>query len=381
MSVNPEEHNSLGLYIHIPFCSSICNYCNFNRGLFEDELKDRYLTSLREEISRTGDGSMVDSIFFGGGTPSLLDPIELDRVVATCREVYKVSADVEVTMEMNPESCGLSYVTEVLDAGVTRCSIGVQSLNDQELKRLGRMHTAEQACRAFQEARDAGCLNISVDLMLWLPSQSLHDCAESIDTLTKLEPEHASLYLLEIYPNAPLRDEMARSGWSVVPDADAASMYLEALRCMDEAGYTQYEISNVSLPGKQSRHNLKYWQTGNWVGFGCGAHSHRAGVRWKNISEIVAYIRALDRNETVVQGKRELSKEEQLGDEMFMGLRLVEGLDLQTIESKYDIDVRAMYGDRLRPYQEAGLLIETASHWRLSRSGMLLSNEVMKTFV
>ena len=150
---------------------------------------------------------------------------------------------------------------------------------------------------------------------------------------------------------------------------------------MDEAGYTQYEISNVSLPGKQSRHNLKYWQTGNWVGFGCGAHSHRAGVRWKNITEIAAYIQALESNETVVSAKRELSKEEQLGDEMFMGLRLVEGLDLQTIESKYDVDVRAMYGDRLRPYKEAGLLIETASHWRLSRSGMLLSNEVMKTFL
>ena len=125
MSVNPEEHNSLGLYLLIPFCSSICNYCNFNRGLFEDELKDRYLTSLREEISRTGDGSMVDSIFFGGGTPSLLDPSELDRVVATCREVYKVRGDVEVTMEMTPESCCLSYVTGVLDAGVTRCSIAV----------------------------------------------------------------------------------------------------------------------------------------------------------------------------------------------------------------------------------------------------------------
>ena len=381
MPVNPEEHNSLGLYIHIPFCSSICNYCNFNRGLFDSELKDRYLNTLVEEIRLSGDGATVDSIFFGGGTPSLLDPIEIDRVVAMCQSVYQVSDDAEVTMEMNPESCCLGYVTGVLDAGVTRCSIGVQSLNDQELERLGRTHTAERACRAFQDVRDAGCLNISVDLMLWLPSQSLRDCASSIDTMIELEPEHASLYLLEIYPNAPLRDEMARSGWSLVPDADAASMYLDALRCTDEAGYTQYEISNVALPGKESRHNLKYWQTGNWVGFGCGAHSHRAGVRWKNISEIVSYIRALEKNETVVQGKRKLSKEEQLGDEMFMGLRLVEGVDLQTIESKYDIDIRAMYGDQLRPYQEAGLLVETASHWRLSRSGMLLSNEVMKTFV
>ena len=271
----------------MPFCAAICSYCNFNRGLLDEELKQRYVIALVREIERGGDGSRVDSIFFGGGTPSLLAVEEVTQVLDACRGSFEVVPDVEVTLEMNPESCGRSYVSALLGAGVNRISLGVQSFDDEELVRLGRAHTAAQARAAFAAVRDAGCDNVSLDLMLWLPGQSRAACAASVEALLSLEPDHASLYMLELYPNAPLQEEAARRGWSQAPDEDAAAMYLDALFRTDAAGYRQYEISNVARPGRFSRHNLKYWRDGEWLGFGCGAHSTRAGFRWKNVSDTV----------------------------------------------------------------------------------------------
>ena len=169
-------------------------------------------------------------------------------------------------------------------AGVTRISLGVQSFLDADLDRLGRRHSAARAKEAVRQAKTGQC-DVSVDLMLWLPIQTRGDCATSVEALLELEPDHASLYMLELYPNAPLREEMAREGWSLAPDEDAAAMYLDTLAQLDEGGYQQYEISNVAREGKRCRHNLKYWTDGAWLGFGCGAHSTRAGHRWSNVTE------------------------------------------------------------------------------------------------
>ena len=215
---------ALGVYIHIPFCSVICNYCNFNRGLFDGALKQRYVAALVAEIDRAGDGAQVDSIFFGGGTPSLLDPSEVEEVLGACRSAFAVAEGVEITLEMNPESCTQTHVRALLDSGVTRVSLGVQSFHDHELVRLGRVHTSDQARAAIAAIREAGCINLSVDLMLWLPGQSRAECLASVDEMVALSPDHASLYMLELYPNAPLREEMARGGWSLAPDEDAAAM-------------------------------------------------------------------------------------------------------------------------------------------------------------
>ena len=219
----------LGLYVHVPFCSAICGYCNFNRGLLDEDLKRRYVAAVTREIERSGDGSRVDSIFFGGGTPSLLAVEEVARILDACRAAFDVASGAETTLEMNPESCGRPYVSALLDAGVNRISLGVQSFDDAELVRLGRAHTAAEACAAFAAVRDAGCDNVSLDLMLWLPAQSRAASAASVDALLEVAPDHASLYMLELYPNAPLREEAARRGWSQAPEADAAAMYLEGL--------------------------------------------------------------------------------------------------------------------------------------------------------
>ena len=372
----------LGLYLHIPFCSHICNYCNFNRGLFDADLKQRYVSALETEIARAADGSPADTIFFGGGTPSLLDPEDVARLVAACQASFAVAADAEVTLETNPETVSVERMRGFRDAGVTRISMGVQSLRDDELRRLGRQHTAERARVALTQVREAGITNTSLDLMLWLPEQRQTDWHESVDGLIALDPDHASLYILELYPNAPLREEMARSHWSLAPDDDAADMYLSALTRLDAAGFEQYEISNVAKSGRQSRHNLKYWQDGAWLGFGCGAHSTRGAQRWRNVASTTEYVSRIHTGASVAADPpRARSAEECLGDALFTGLRLTEGLDFDEIGARYAIDAWDRYGDALRPQEDAGRLIIEGHRVRLTRDGMLVANDVMAVFV
>jgi oxygen-independent coproporphyrinogen-3 oxidase len=202
-----------------------------------------------------------------------------------------------------------------------------------------------------------------------------------VDALIALRPEHASMYLLEIYPNAPLRDAMARGQWSLAPDDAAAEMYLSGFDRMDSAGYIQYEISNVALPGRESRHNLKYWTDGEWLGFGCGAHSTRNGVRWKNVAATQEYISAVTAGGQVTTDRRLLTDAERLEEALFMGLRRTAGLDLQALKTAYDVDVWDDYGVELQPFVDAGLLVYDGRSLRMPRSGMLLAHEVMTVFI
>jgi putative oxygen-independent coproporphyrinogen III oxidase len=371
----------IGLYLHIPFCSSICSYCNFNRGLFEAGLKDRYVAALEREIRDAGRGDGADTIFFGGGTPSLLEPTEIAQLVGACRDTFDVSADAEVTLETNPETSTPARMAGFRAAGVNRISFGVQSFRDPELRRLGRIHSSARAREAVVEARGAGFDNISLDLMMWLPQQTRADWEESVDALTEVDPDHASMYLLELYPNAPLKEEMARAGWSLAPDEDAATMYLWSLERLDRAGFRQYEISNVARPGRESRHNLKYWRDGEWLGFGCGAHSTRNGVRWKNLSSTEEYIRAVGAGLSVAHERRLLTPRERLEEALFTGLRLADGVDIAAVGARYNTDVWATYGENLAPFVGEGLLKREGPRLRLTREGMLVANEVMAVFV
>ena len=371
----------LGLYVHVPFCSAICNYCNFNRGLFDEGLKARYVVALLAEIRRSAERTTgADTIFFGGGTPSLLEPAEIASLIAACRESFALAADAEITMEANPETVTPERLELFRAAGVNRLSYGVQSFRDEELRRLSRLHSASRAREAVAMARAAGFDNLSLDLMMWLPQQAVAEWLESVDGLIALDPDHASLYLLELYPNAPLRDEMARAKWSLAPDDDAAEMYLQAMERLDRAGYTQYEISNVARHNRVSRHNLKYWQDGEWLGFGCGAHSTRAGTRWKNISSTAEYIAAVGHGGPLGVDRRALSADEQLEEALFTGLRLTSGVDLDAIQARYGVDVWGRYGRELQPFVDEGLLIYDR-RLRLTRAGMLLANEIMAVFI
>jgi oxygen-independent coproporphyrinogen III oxidase len=371
----------LGLYLHVPFCSAICNYCNFNRGLYDPALKTRYVEALVQEIRGAADGSSADTIFIGGGTPSLLDPGEIARLVAECARAFDLDRDSEITIEANPESVTEVRLEAYRAAGVNRVSFGAQSFRDEELARLGRLHTAGGARGAYGLARRAGFDNVSLDLMMWLPEQTPAQWLDSVEALVELSPEHASLYMLEIYPNAPLRDAMARGRWSLAPDDDAAEMYLLAMTRLESAGYGQYEISNVSRPGRQSRHNLKYWTDGEWLGFGCGAHSTRGGSRWKNISSTADYISRVGSGQDTRVERRDLSAQERLEETLFTGLRLSRGVDLSATFNRFGVDVWQRHEDELMPFVEEGLLIYDHPMLRLSRPGMLLANEVMAVFI
>jgi len=384
------------LYLHIPFCAAICNYCNFNRSLFDGALKTRYVEALIAEITgagganragRTGFNNRLparesaDTIYFGGGTPSLLEPAEVRRIIDACLAAFDVAAVREVTLEANPETVTEERLAAYREAGVTRVSFGVQSFRDDELKRLSRLHGADRARAAYQEARRAGFDNISLDLMMWLPAQRLDEWLRSIDMAIALAPDHLSLYLLELYPNAPLKDDMARANWSQAPDEDAEAMYMTAMERLDSAGYHQYEISNVARPGRESIHNLKYWKDGDWLGFGCGAHSTRDGVRWKNVSATDEYVQRVARGEPLATDIHRMSPDERLGDALFTGLRLSAGVDADDVGRRYGVDVWERYGPDLDPFLEDGCLRRDGARLSLTRRGMLLANEVMAVFV
>jgi oxygen-independent coproporphyrinogen-3 oxidase len=374
----------IGIYIHVPFCAAICNYCNFNRGLHDDGLRRRYVDALVADIRSWADPSIhADTIFFGGGTPSLLEAAELGRIITACRDSFTVAADAEITIEANPESSTPAALAGFRAAGANRLSFGVQSFKDEELQRLGRLHSAQTARQAVADARAAGFENLSLDLMMWLPGQRTEDWLSSVDALIEQQPDHASLYLLEIYPNAPLKDEMARAGWSVAPDDDAAAMYLEGLARLDRAGFEQYEISNVARPAaRRSRHNLKYWQEGQWLGFGCGAHATFGGERWRTVSSTTDYIDRVAAGQDVRLDRRVLGEVERREEALFMGLRLTDGLDLAALWLRHGIDIWAQYGQDLARYVTAGLLVhEPGRRLALTRNGMLLANDVMAVFI
>ena len=374
----------IGIYLHIPFCAAICNYCNFNRGLHDDSLRRCYVDAIVADIRRhAAPGLAADTIFFGGGTPSLLEPGEVAAILTACRESFAVATDAEVTLEANPESSSAEALEGFRAAGVNRLSFGVQSFHDAELKRLGRLHSSATARAAVTLARAAGFDNLSLDLMMWLPGQRPADWLASVDALIDVGPDHASLYLLEIYPNAPLKEEMARGGWSVAPDDDAAEMYEDGLGRLDRAGYEQYEISNVARPAtRRARHNLKYWQEGEWIGFGCGAHSTYGGERWRTLNSTAEYVQRIAAGADVRLDRRTLGPQERLEEALFMGLRLVDGLDLPLMRERHGVDIWARYGQDLAPFVQAGLLVhEPDRRLALTRAGMLLANEVMSVFI
>jgi oxygen-independent coproporphyrinogen III oxidase len=378
----------LGLYIHVPFCSAICNYCNFNRGLFDAALKDRYVSALIAEITNPAalpkhpPSRRADTIYFGGGTPSLLEPSEVATIIRACQEAFSIADDPEITLEANPETVTRERLEGYLTAGVNRISFGVQSFRDDELKRLSRLHGAERARAALGEARAAGFDNVSLDLMMWLPGQSVDRWLESVDQAIALGPDHLSLYLLELYPNAPLKEEMARSStWSQAPDDEAEVMYGEAMGRLGRHGYEQYELSNVARPGRRARHNLKYWTDGAWLGLGCGAHSTVDGTRWKNVSATEEYVSRMEAGRAPATDIRPLSTTERFGDALFTALRLTDGVDLDEIQRKYGIDPWARFGESLQPFIDEGLLDRQNRRIRLTRRGMLLANEVMAVFV
>lgn len=375
-----------GIYIHVPFCRSRCSYCDFATGTFEAALADLYVGALAREIeSFDVEGTLpeVDTVYFGGGTPSLLTPAQVARVLGAVRTRFDVDARAEVTLEMNPGTVTPERLHALREAGVNRASFGAQTFDDRELKRLGRTHTADDTRQTFAGLRAAGFDNISFDLIAGLPRQALRAWERNLEEALALRPEHLSLYLLEVHEGTPLAEQI-RQGRYRPPDPDlAAEMYRVLVERARAAGYEQYEISNFCLPGRESRHNMKYWTGAPFYGFGCSAHSFDGRrLRWSNERDARAYVKLIEEKGSAVVSREELDERGAGAEALFLGLRLLtRGVDLAAHRARFRLDVRADYAADLARFDEAGLIELDGDVLRLTPAGALLSNEVFSAFV
>lgn len=376
-----------GLYIHIPFCRSRCSYCDFATGIYQGELAERYVRALIKEIAASPHAKhVVDTIYFGGGTPSLLTPSQLERILAALRDRFDVDRNSEITVEMNPGTVTRDQLRAFRDLGVNRASFGAQTFDDTELAKLGRSHTSSDTLKTFNELRAAGFTNVSFDLIAGLPGQTLAGWQRNIEQSLALEPEHLSFYLLEVHSGTPLADHIRR-GLQPKPDDDlAAVMYEWMIQRATEAGYEHYEISNLCRPGFASRHNTKYWVGATYFGFGCSAHSFaRTGEgrakRWSNLRDVLRYVEAIEAGQSPVVEEQELSDADLRAEALFLGMRMMRGVDVRQYNELYGVDLRVEHHDDLDRFREAGLLEFDGDVIRLTRNGALMSNEVFTAFV
>ncbi|MBD0327200.1 MAG: radical SAM family heme chaperone HemW [Pyrinomonadaceae bacterium] len=375
-----------GIYIHIPFCKARCSYCDFATGAYDGPLAERYVRAVAAEIRGfpqfKDEAPEADTVYFGGGTPSLLRPAQVDEVLEAVGERFRITEGAEVTMEMNPGTLSPGILREFRRAGITRASFGAQTFDDRELRQLGRTHTALDVRLTIDFLREAGFTNVSFDLIAGLPGQTLRSWERNLDEALKLRPEHLSFYLLEVHEGTPLADQIRR-GRSPEPDEDlAAEMYRRMLEKAQAEGYEHYEISNLALPGFESRHNTKYWLGHPTYGFGCSAHSFDGGLRrWANERDAVRYTELIEAGNAPVVETFELTEDDAQSEALFLGLRLLRGIRLDEYRARFGVDLRRDRASDLARLTDAGLIELTDDLLRLTPTGALLSNEVFSTFV
>jgi oxygen-independent coproporphyrinogen-3 oxidase len=375
---------TVSLYLHIPFCHTRCYYCDFNTYAGILPLREPYVRALLSEIALAGEqarhagGSVrrARTIFFGGGTPSLLTVGQVRRLLDACRAAFALDEDAEITLEANPGTLTREKLVGLREAGINRLSLGSQSFDAQLLKALGRIHTPEEITGAVSAARAAGFTSINLDFMFGLPGQTMQHWQETLEQALALRPEHLSLYSLIIEEGTPFFD-WTREGRIVPGDEDlCADMYEYADERLQAAGYANYEISNWALPGHQSRHNLTYWRNLPYIGMGAGAHSFFSGKRFSNERDPQRYIDTLKKRQLPVVECETIDKAQEMSETAFLALRTAEGLHLPTFEERFATPFARFVGDRLRPVEEAGLLEQSEGWLRLSKRGRLLGNEV-----
>jgi len=375
---------TVSLYLHIPFCHTRCYYCDFNTYAGILPLREPYVRALLAEIALAGEQARHDdgsprrarTIFFGGGTPSLLTVTQIKRLLHACRAAFALDEDAEITLEANPGTLTSEQLVGLRAAGINRLSLGSQSFDAQLLKTLGRIHTPAEITQALSHARAAGFTSINLDFMFGLPGQSMRQWQETLAQALILRPEHLSLYSLIIEEGTPFFN-WTQEGRIVPGDEDlCADMYEYADELLQAAGYVNYEISNWALPGHQSRHNLTYWRNLPYIGMGAGAHSFFAGKRFSNERDPQQYINTLKKQQLPVVESETIEAMQEMSETAFLALRTASGLHLPTFEERFATPFASFVGNRLRIVEEAGLLEQEGGWLRLSKRGRLLGNEV-----
>ncbi|MCI0666343.1 MAG: radical SAM family heme chaperone HemW [Acidobacteria bacterium] len=378
-----------GIYIHIPFCLSRCHYCNFATGGYQPELVRRYLIALENEIERalisTNRGNSmrsVDTVYFGGGTPTTMTIEQFSSLITLCRRNFELPPDdFELTSEANPGSISQDYLQDLRAIGVNRLSFGVQSFDDGELQMIGRTHTADDARAAIKAARTAGFDNISIDLIAGLPEQKLETWRRNLAEAFALAPDHLSVYLLELYQDAPLLHRIKRGELRAIDDELTVEMYFMLMDEAEKEGYEHYEISNWARPGFASKHNLKYWTDAPYWAFGVSAAGYDGRSRWSNTRNINEYLERIDRGCSPVAESVDLDSDDRQSENLFLRLRLKEGVNLREHRERFGVDVADRYQAELSRLRDADLIELVEDHLVISRKGKVLANEVFAAFV
>ena len=382
------DRSELELYIHIPFCARKCNYCDFLSFCASSEVQQNYINQLIREIENTSSicrDYHVRSVFFGGGTPSLLEPQYITAVMDAIRRSYRLDKDAEISIECNPASTLRHKFSAYKKAGINRLSIGLQSANNDELKLLGRLHTFEEFLKCYQGARMEGFQNINVDLINCIPLQTLKTWKKTLKTVLMLKPEHLSVYNLIVEPGTPFA-EMNEEGLLMLPGEDEDEEIDAFTReYTEKMGYQRYEVSNFARPGFACRHNIGYWTEVPYVGFGLGAASHFEEFRWSNTRSMEEYLAAdLSREEGFSAIRKELHQQtvkEEMEEFMFLGLRLVEGVSEQEFLLRFQKRMDLVYGEQIRKFIRLSLMERVDGRLRLTPRGMDVSNVILSEFL
>lgn len=376
------KEQELELYVHIPFCVRKCGYCDFLSGTAEESTREAYLLALAREIRRAGqdaEGCRAVSVFFGGGTPTVLTGGQLSRLLSEIKKSFRLAGDCEITLEANPGTLDPEKLRLCREAGFNRISIGCQSADNRELRRLGRIHTWEEFLEGFRQAREAGFSNINVDLMSGIPSQTLVSWETSLRKTAELGPEHISAYSLILEEGTPFYENREKLD---LPDEDTERrMYERTGEILEEYGCRQYEISNYAREGYRCRHNLGYWTGREYLGLGLGASSLWRDTRFRNTDSMEEYLKDSGNLPKIRREEEKLSASDRQSEYMILGLRLTEGISLAGFRETFGTDVRKVWPGVLEKYEGYGLLEEAAGRLKFTGEGISLSNVVLAEFL
>jgi len=377
---------NFGIYVSIPFCRSKCIYCNFDSGIYSDSIREAYIEALLEEIQNARKHSiqrdcLVDSVYFGGGTPSLIREKDLDLIVRAIESSFVLANELEITIEANPGTVDYNKAKTWASIGINRVSLGVQSFIDKELKLLKRGYAIDDVSCSIQALRAARLDNINLDLIAGLPFQTLDAWLYSLKKAFSIRPKHISVYMLEIHEGTMLFELIRKNYLNIPGERLSIDMYNALIQMAKAEGYEQYEISNFSLPGFYSHHNLKYWSDTAYLGFGCSAHSYDYKERRSNVKTPLKYIDAIQSRGEAVDERVFVTPQLRKQEAAFLGLRKIQGLNLKVFKANYNVDILKEYAYDLKPLLEAGLIECHYGYLRLTKKGLLLSDTVFLVFV
>lgn len=378
----PDEKQMGGLYIHVPFCKKKCAYCDFysEAGM---AAMPRYLAALKKEMTKRADGSLrYDTLYLGGGTPSVLDPDQLSGILETASRYFTLTEDAEITLEANPGTVDLARLKGYRACGINRLNIGIQSFNTENLRFLGRIHTAAEAMEALENAREAGFDNLGLDLIYGIPGQTEASWTRDLTAALRFAPEHLSCYTLTYEPGTPL-DRMRTEGlFSPLPDAEVKRLFTLTESWLASSGYERYEVSNFAREKRlRSRHNLKYWSFAPYKGFGPSAHSFRQGQRSWNVSDLSQYVEDLSEAKLPVEETEILKREQLMIEAIYLGLRTKEGIDIPVFEKMFDVRFSEVFAPVIESELTAGRLEMEGDHCFLTEEGMAFLDGVAALFV